>query len=92
LCALCVVVCAVTISTRRKVDTVWCGVWIMDVGHIPDSLLCHSLYRDTRVRERDSGGERNRDREDRERERGGDRGGAVSRPGLGSTRDRPRDR
>ena len=52
------------------------------------------MNRDTRVRERDSGGDRNRDREDRERER--DRGGsnAVSRPGLGSTsaRDRPRDR
>jgi hypothetical protein len=90
---LCVFVCAVTVSTRRKIDTVWCGVvWMINVGHIPDSPPCHSLYRDTRVRERDSGGERNRDREDRERERGGDRGGAVSRPGLGSTRDRPRDR
>ena len=59
------------------------------------SLLPSSLFRDSRIQDRDRGGDRNRDREDRERER--DRGSsssAVSRPGLGSTssRDRPRDR
>ena len=61
------------------------------------SLLPSSLFRDSRIQDRDRGGDRNRDREDRERERERDRGSsssAVSRPGLGSTnsRDRPRDR
>ena len=51
------------------------------------------------MRERDNGGDRNRDREDREREerdrdrdRGGGSSSTVSRPGLGSNRDKPRDR
>ena len=53
------------------------------------------FFRDSRVPDRDrgGGGDRNRDREDRERDRDrGSSGGAISRPGLGSTRDRPRDR